>query len=710
MSKLPPLYTEEFDCKGCNKCIRECNTRAITYENNHARILQERCVFGGRCAIICPAQANKIRSDIDEVKDLLNSGAKVYVSLDQSYLSDFPNLDYKKLIKSIKRLGFEEVSETSIGMQELVAHMKDFMREKKEGVFLLSACPTTNMMIDKYHPNHSKRIFPFKSHFLTHAEILRKMYGDDIKVVYIGTCLSVKVESDENKELLNNTLTFKNLREWFKSENIDPYKEEIDNSLDFVPYKCSSNIEYTVSGGIKNELMRCGEFKNINFMKYSSVNNIKKALSGIDALSKRGSFFIEIFACPGGCIYGPGSRDESISVKEGEVVLHTSKNKYTNGYVKKLNSIIPRNIYKKVTLAKYDEKELSKALKTLGINSKEEEVDCAGCGFNTCREFAWALLDGMAKPTMCKTFSNKILVRLKIKDKDLKENLNLHQEIIDSVPIPIFYRKQDGTFLGCNRSYEDLRGKKREDIVGKSVYDLYQSNDAKLSNKMDKILMEDQVTQVYEHTVTKKEGDMHLLYNKGVYKDTDNKVAGIVGAILDITDRENFRIELEKAKELAELSVSLLKAIPAGIVMVDEDLKIIDSNHSFASIAGEEIEDLFEFNPGLKGADITKIVDFHKYFSSVFQNGENILKKDIKINGKIYEVSFYTISDQKVVGAVLLDMSNPSLRNEEVIERTEEVIKRNLDTVHKIAYLLGENAAKTEDMLGSIIEIYKSGK
>jgi transcriptional regulator with PAS, ATPase and Fis domain len=203
---------------------------------------------------------------------------------------------------------------------------------------------------------------------------------------------------------------------------------------------------------------------------------------------------------------------------------------------------------------------------------------------------------------------------------------------------------------------------------------------------------------------------MHLLYNKGVFKDVSGKVAGIVGAILDITERKNIRLELEKAKEFAELSVSLLKEIPAGIVMVDEDLKIIDCNEGFASIAGEDIKDLFEFNPGLKGADITKIVEFHKYFSSIFQNGGNIVGKDIKIENKIYEVSFYAIKDQKVIGAILLDMSNPSLRNEEVIERTEEVIKRNLDTVHKIAYLLGENAARTEDMLGSIIEIYKSGK
>ncbi len=44
MSKLPPLYTEEYDCRGCNKCIRECHTRAITYEDNHARILQDKCI------------------------------------------------------------------------------------------------------------------------------------------------------------------------------------------------------------------------------------------------------------------------------------------------------------------------------------------------------------------------------------------------------------------------------------------------------------------------------------------------------------------------------------------------------------------------------------------------------------------------------------------------------------------------------------------
>ncbi|MBN1971365.1 MAG: PAS domain S-box protein [Candidatus Delongbacteria bacterium] len=712
MESLHAIYTKEIDCRSCNKCIRECHTRAITYENNHARILQDKCIYGGRCTIICPAHANKVRDDIELVKDLLLKDKKYIVSLDQSYLSDFPDLDHRKLIKAIKKLGFYEVSETSIGMQEVVGHLKDLLSRDNKGIFLLSSCPTIHMLINKYYPELNIYLTPFQSHFLTHANIIKKKFGEDIGVVYIGSCVSVKVESDDNKDKLEATLTFKNLRTWFENEGIDPYNIEIEDCEieDFVPYKYNGSLEYSVVGGVKDELQRTGEFNHFNFMKYSSIKDVKKALDGILSLEKKGNFFLELFACPGGCIYGPGSRDDSISVKEGQIVLNMNSKSLVMTYDKELEDIRNRKVYEPVPIKHHEEGQLTSALTFVGIYTKEDEIDCGGCGFYTCREFAEAMLDGMAKPTMCTQFTKKILDKFKRKDKELKDNLHLHQEIIDSVPVPIFYRNGDGVFLGCNRSYEELRGLSRDQIIGKSFYDIYSKKDAELSEKMDKILLNDKKLQIYEHSTEQYGQSKHLVYNKAAFRNVYGDAIGIVGAIFDITERKTVRLELEKAKEIAELSVSLLKEIPAGIVLVDENMKIVDCNKSFAKTAGNDIVELFDFNPGLEGADIDKIVDFHKYFTMVLQNGENIVGKDIEINGKLFDVSFYTIRKNKVVGAVIVDMTNPVTNKEEIIERTEEVIRRNLETVHQVAYLLGENAAKTEDMLGSLIKIYKNIK
>jgi hypothetical protein len=55
-------------------------------------------------------------------------------------------------------------------------------------------------------------------------------------------------------------------------------------------------------------------------------------------------------------------------------------------------------------------------------------------------------------------------------------------------------------------------------------------------------------------------------------------------------------------------------------------------------------------------------------------------------------------------------MKAPEVRKEEIIKKARDVIKENLKTVQKIAFLLGESAAKTEKTLNSIIEVQKLGE
>ena len=69
-------------------------------------------------------------------------------------------------------------------------------------------------------------------------------------------------------------------------------------------------------------------------------------------------------------------------------------------------------------------------------------------------------------------------------------------------------------------------------------------------------------------------------------------------------------------------------------------------------------------------------------------------------------ISIFSIHKNKIVGAILRDMSQPFIQREEVIARAKSVNQKNLETVQKIAYLLGENASETEEMLNSIVEFY----
>jgi hypothetical protein len=95
---------------------------------------------------------------------------------------------------------------------------------------------------------------------------------------------------------------------------------------------------------------------------------------------------------------------------------------------------------------------------------------------------------------------------------------------------------------------------------------------------------------------------------------------------------------------------------------------------------------MFETIPGLHGADLKEMVPevIYKMFDSLMTSGENMLERDLKIQNKLLHVSVITIYKNRVVGALIRDMSAPALVREEIISRAQRVNKQNLETVQNL--------------------------
>ena len=288
----------------------------------------------------------------------------------------------------------------------------------------------------------------------------------------------------------------------------------------------------------------------------------------------------------------------------------------------------------------------------------------------------------------------------------------LHQKIIDALPIPIFYRDLKGVYKACNLAQEKLLGLPKSEIIGKTVFDIQPYEIAEIYAQRDQELFDSPGDQNYEAKFRDVSGQIHnVVFNKAVIRNNQDEIMGIVGSIFDITQRKKAELKLEKAREATVIASAMMHKIRAGIVIVDSDLKVIDSNEAFAKLFGTEIEELYETIPGLHGADLKELVPdvIYKMFSSTLVSGENSMERDLKIQNKLLHVSVISIYKQRVVGALLRDMSAPSLVREEIISRAQRVNRQNLETVQKIAFLLGDNASLTEELLNSIIESYQYG-
>jgi PAS domain S-box-containing protein len=288
-----------------------------------------------------------------------------------------------------------------------------------------------------------------------------------------------------------------------------------------------------------------------------------------------------------------------------------------------------------------------------------------------------------------------------------------YQKIIDALPVPIFYRDMKGVYKAVNKAHEKFIGLKQEEIIGKTVFDVQPQEIAEIYARRDQELLDSPGDQIYETKFRLPDGSLHdVVFNKAVIRNETGEMTGIVGSIFDITERKKAERKLEKAREASVIASVMMHKIRAGIVIVDSDFKVIDSNEGFARLFGTELEELYDTIPGLQGADLKELIPeiVFKMFSSLMVSGENMLERDLKIQNRLLHISVVSIYKNRVVGALIRDMSAPHLVREEIISRAQRVNKQNLETVKKIAFLLGENAAQTEELINSIIESYKYGE
>lgn len=173
---------------------------------------------------------------------------------------------------------------------------------------------------------------------------------------------------------------------------------------------------------------------------------------------------------------------------------------------------------------------------------------------------------------------------------------------------------------------------------------------------------------------------------------------------------EKAKLERESQVESSSLISSMLQQLVSGVVIVDENLRILHANKAFIRILGEEAAMVDEVIPGLEGADLKSMLPMHFYkiFSFVLTSDESVERKDVQYGESMLNVSVFPLRSKKFVGGIIRDIFMPEVYKEQIIIRMREVIDQNFDMVQKIAFLLGEGAAKTEQMLNAIIESHQA--
>ena len=434
----------EANCHQCYKCVRRCQVKAIKVEDNQAHIIADKCIACGQCFSICPQNARNIHSDLEYVKNLITSGKKVNISIAPSFRGFYESSD--KFISALRKLGFHIIEETAVGADLTSALYRDHISGSTDTTFITTCCPSVVLLIERYFPELIPRLMPFTSPMISHGRLLKSRRPDE-SVVFLGPCISKKCESlsKKYKGAIDAVLTFDEISQWLTEEGINYHDEEISH-VD--RYGSSTGKNYPLTGGILQGIMDTLEERKLTHIKVDGVDECMEVFKEIiEGNITEGC--IEVSACRKSCLGGPSGSTVASStfarVQHLRQYLSSERApEHSGDNIEELD--FSTGFKDKRSLPDLpSEARIKEILISLEKRSREDELNCGGCGYSTCREKAISIHQGMSHKDMCIHYVKKCTERIS-------------NEIFENSPNAILILDDENNVLEANMSFSRYFG------------------------------------------------------------------------------------------------------------------------------------------------------------------------------------------------------------------------------------------------------------
>ena len=536
------LTLKKSNCKNCYKCIRHCPVKSIKFSGNQAHIIGNECILCGQCFVVCPQNAKQLVDETEKAKVLLQGTEPVIVSLAPSFVANYSGVGIGAMREALKKLGFYDVEETAIGATIVKNEYERMLKEDERDIIIASCCHSINLLIQKYFPACLEYLADVVSPMQAHSLDIKRRYPG-AKVVFVGPCVAKKDEAEHYEGIVDAVLTFEELTNWLKEENV-----EISAEMD----SCEESRArfFPTTGGILKTMAQ--DAPGYKYLALDGVQNCIEALRDIE----KGNIhkcFIEMSSCVGSCVGGPVMekyhRTETVRDYMAIADYAGSKDFVVDQpgafELKKQFSYIEHKLQPPT------ETEIYSVLRQMGKFKPSDELNCGSCGYNTCREKAIAICQGKAEISMCLPFL-----------KDKAESFS--DTIVRNTPNGIIVLNEELEVQQINESARAIMNiRSSNDILGDLV--------VRIMDPSDFIEVKNTGRNIRNKRVYLAEYKRYV--EQSVLYDRDSHL--LIGIMRDVTDEES---EREKKEKISRQTVEVADRV------VDKQMRIVQE---IASLLGE---------------------------------------------------------------------------------------------------------------------------
>ena len=560
------ITLSESDCEDCHRCVRNCSLKAIGIKNGEAEVVEEKCIYCGQCINVCPQNAKEVSNQLYSLNNKLDN-KKLVASIAPSFVAAF-DCKPRQLVAGLKKLGFWAVEETALGAEKVAEHYKKRLKQDQEPL-ISACCPAVVNLVEKHYPELIPYLSNSVSPMVAHGKMIKQKY-DDVEVVFIGPCIAKldEVTWDVANGSVDLAITFNQLHELLTKNNIN-LAELADVGAD------DGLASWAASFPIESGILKASDIDptfNSEVVTVSGLDKCKNTFDDILAGEIKPKF-VEAMICSGGCINGPAlSSDSGIHARREKVINYTNilKSKAEDNYKQNKNLIInlERSYQnKKVIEDQPSEDQIQSILSQLGKFTPEDELDCGGCGYDTCREKAIAVYQGYAENKMCIPYMKGKLE-------------SLADIIVKSSPNAIIVVNKEMVIQKFNPKANELFNFRKEYPIGK---------------QLERYIDPKDFIEVWEkkRCISQKRVDYdqyNVVVEKSIFPLSEYEL--VVGILTDVTARERQKEKVAKMKK--ETLEKADKVINKQMKVAQEIASLLGESTSETKVILHEVSELMK--------------------------------------------------------------------------------------------------------------------